>query len=243
MWLHLDDPTLNMFPALASSLQTLAGIQPRLAAMGCDTYPRIHDTRTQYTYTHCSIRLSRFAAITMYGWHIITVVVRLERCLGHLLFEAAHTPASPPVCPPHPGSPVLHNTSKPPVQKHPQRASDRCPQNVTPGTRGIMPQALDHIMSCDLRLCCRYDVGGKVTFQLGCYPGAGARYVRHRDASASCPTRRATAICYLNPTWDPLVRPPTLSSVELCVLWLHERAGNTLLPRQIFRSHVLALNC
>ncbi|KAG2482984.1 hypothetical protein HYH03_018110 [Edaphochlamys debaryana] len=49
-----------------------------------------------------------------------------------------------------------------------------------------------------------YDVGGKPTFQLACYPSGGARYVRHADASVSCPTRTMTAIVYLNtPEWDP----------------------------------------
>lgn len=44
-----------------------------------------------------------------------------------------------------------------------------------------------------------FDVGGRPSFQLACYPGGGARYVRHRDASASVPYRAVTAILYLNP--------------------------------------------
>lgn len=44
-----------------------------------------------------------------------------------------------------------------------------------------------------------YDVGGRVTCQLACYPGGGTRYVRHRDASATVPHRTVTALCYLNP--------------------------------------------
>ncbi|GLC55882.1 hypothetical protein PLESTB_001039600 [Pleodorina starrii] len=49
-----------------------------------------------------------------------------------------------------------------------------------------------------------YPVGGRPTYQLACYPGGGARYVRHADASVSCPTRTLTAICYINePDWEP----------------------------------------
>ncbi|KAG2425670.1 hypothetical protein HXX76_013512 [Chlamydomonas incerta] len=51
-----------------------------------------------------------------------------------------------------------------------------------------------------------HDVGGSTTYQLALYPGGGARYVRHADASLSCPTRAVTAIVYLNePDWDPQV--------------------------------------
>eukprot|EP00798_Chlamydomonas_sp_ICE-L_P021623 gene21623-28626_t len=46
-------------------------------------------------------------------------------------------------------------------------------------------------------------VGGSTTYQLACYPGGGARYVRHSDATKiSCPSRCITAICYLNADWD-----------------------------------------
>ncbi|KAI7838991.1 hypothetical protein COHA_007231 [Chlorella ohadii] len=48
-----------------------------------------------------------------------------------------------------------------------------------------------------------HDVGGRPSFQLACYPGGGARYVRHRDASASVPYRAVTAILYLNTDWVP----------------------------------------
>ncbi|GFR46697.1 hypothetical protein Agub_g8316, partial [Astrephomene gubernaculifera] len=49
-----------------------------------------------------------------------------------------------------------------------------------------------------------WDVVGRPRFQLACYPGAGARYVRHADASPTCPSRRVTAIVYLNePDWQP----------------------------------------
>jgi len=41
------------------------------------------------------------------------------------------------------------------------------------------------------------------TIQLAHFPGAGTRYVKHHDALAGDPTRRATAILYLNPDWVP----------------------------------------
>ena len=41
------------------------------------------------------------------------------------------------------------------------------------------------------------------TIQLARFPGAGTRYVRHHDALTGDPTRRATAILYLNPDWVP----------------------------------------
>lgn len=37
--------------------------------------------------------------------------------------------------------------------------------------------------------------------QAACYPGAGARYVRHLDTFRGDPRRRFTAILYLNPGW------------------------------------------
>lgn len=45
---------------------------------------------------------------------------------------------------------------------------------------------------------------------VACYPGHGARYVRHCDNSCDaghgdrCNGRRLTAILYLNPTWQPV---------------------------------------
>ncbi|GAB4817949.1 hypothetical protein N2152v2_004995 [Parachlorella kessleri] len=60
-----------------------------------------------------------------------------------------------------------------------------------------------------------YDVGGRPTCQLGCYPGGGARYVRHRDASLTCSYRTVTAMVYLNPGWRPD------HGGELCVYHLH----------------------
>eukprot|EP00877_Chromochloris_zofingiensis_P015121 jgi/Chrzof1/9863/Cz04g18220.t1 len=46
-----------------------------------------------------------------------------------------------------------------------------------------------------------YDVDGRISYQLACYPGHGARYVRHCDASPSSPNRSITAILYLNQSW------------------------------------------
>lgn len=72
----------------------------------------------------------------------------------------------------------------------------------------------------------RLDVGGKVTFQLALYPGGGSRYARHSDASATCPTRRLTAILYLNPAWAAQVsRPctPTFTWVVYGNAWRFER--------------------
>ncbi len=39
--------------------------------------------------------------------------------------------------------------------------------------------------------------------QLACYPGGGARYARHLDTFRGSTNRRITAICYLNPGWEP----------------------------------------
>ncbi len=39
--------------------------------------------------------------------------------------------------------------------------------------------------------------------QLACYPGDGARYAAHHDTFAGNPSRRVTAIVYLNPGWRP----------------------------------------
>lgn len=52
---------------------------------------------------------------------------------------------------------------------------------------------------------CRFDVSGRFSCQLACYPGKGARYVRHTDASSSAPDRTVTALLYLNPEWDAQV--------------------------------------
>jgi SM-20-related protein len=45
---------------------------------------------------------------------------------------------------------------------------------------------------------------GRFDVQLARYAGAGESYQRHRDAFTSGPaSRRLTAICYLNPDWQP----------------------------------------
>ncbi len=44
---------------------------------------------------------------------------------------------------------------------------------------------------------------GKFDLQLALYPGGGARYARHFDAFPRQSNRRATAIYYANPEWEP----------------------------------------
>lgn len=52
-----------------------------------------------------------------------------------------------------------------------------------------------------------YDVGGRPTFQLGCYPGGGARYVRHRCGSWPLPILQDGAYCgLLVPKLEPNLR-------------------------------------
>eukprot|EP00879_Flechtneria_rotunda_P018527 GHRR01019440.1.p1 GENE.GHRR01019440.1~~GHRR01019440.1.p1 ORF type:complete len:449 (+),score=168.94 GHRR01019440.1:347-1693(+) len=50
-----------------------------------------------------------------------------------------------------------------------------------------------------------YDVSGRCSIQLACYPGAGARYARHADASDAVPGRTVSALLYLNSDWDAQV--------------------------------------
>eukprot|EP00878_Enallax_costatus_P015673 GHUV01016418.1.p1 GENE.GHUV01016418.1~~GHUV01016418.1.p1 ORF type:complete len:158 (+),score=45.13 GHUV01016418.1:1213-1686(+) len=47
-----------------------------------------------------------------------------------------------------------------------------------------------------------FDVSGRCSVQLACYPGGGARYVRHAGASAAIPDRTVTALLYLNTDWN-----------------------------------------
>ncbi len=68
--------------------------------------------------------------------------------------------------------------------------------------RGCFLSAVPLPPSCARTVPYRYDVGGRPTYQLACYPGGGARYVRHADASVSCPSRTVTAIVYLTAEWD-----------------------------------------
>lgn len=44
---------------------------------------------------------------------------------------------------------------------------------------------------------------GAMELQLACYPGGGVGYDWHRDAFRGPRNRRVTAICYLNPGWEP----------------------------------------
>lgn len=44
---------------------------------------------------------------------------------------------------------------------------------------------------------------GKFDLQLALYPGGGARYARHFDTFPGQSNRRATAIYYANPGWEP----------------------------------------
>src|SRR6185295_11601544 len=77
--------------------------------------------------------------------------------------------------------------------------------------------------------------------QVARYPGAGARYVRHRDAFGGPESRRVSAILYLNPTWTPadggLLRLHTgAGAVDLeprldrLVVFLSERLEHEVLP-------------
>ncbi|BDA44136.1 probable Egl nine homolog 3 at N-terminal half [Coccomyxa sp. Obi] len=80
--------------------------------------------------------------------------------------------------------------------------------------------AADHLLDLqqDLALW-GYDVGGRPSIQLSMYPGDGARYVRHTDASDSVPTRTVTAILYLNPGWDPATNGGQLCIYHLAHKW------------------------
>jgi hypothetical protein len=73
----------------------------------------------------------------------------------------------------------------------------------------LLTQDAEQLLLC---AACRYDVGGRISCQLACYPGKGARYVRHTDASASAPDRSVTALLYLNPDWDAQVGSGTVSA-------------------------------
>jgi Rps23 Pro-64 3,4-dihydroxylase Tpa1-like proline 4-hydroxylase len=54
----------------------------------------------------------------------------------------------------------------------------------------------------ELNAGCNFD-SHKTQTQLACYPGNGARYVRHLDAARDSPNaqRRLTLIVYFNPEW------------------------------------------
>eukprot|EP00887_Chlorella_sp_A99_P005631 scaffold1.g5631.t1 len=63
-----------------------------------------------------------------------------------------------------------------------------------------------------------FNVRGRPTCQVACYPGGGARYVRHSDwQPVTAPHRTATALVYLtSPGWDP-----THDGGALCVYGHH----------------------
>jgi len=88
--------------------------------------------------------------------------------------------------------------------------------------------------------------------QLACYPGGGARYAAHRDALAGDRSRRVTAICYLNPQWNPATDGGALRAttpdgpVELdpildrLVVFLSDRVEHEVLPTYAPRYAVTA---
>ncbi|KAK9819250.1 hypothetical protein WJX81_000875 [Elliptochloris bilobata] len=70
--------------------------------------------------------------------------------------------------------------------------------------RAALAAALGLLLAVQRRLVAGgCDAGGSTSFQVACYPGNGACYERHADASPSAPARCATAVLYLNPgPWD-----------------------------------------
>lgn len=82
---------------------------------------------------------------------------------------------------------------------------------------------------------------GKFDLQLALYPGGGARYARHFDAFPGQSNRRATAIYYANPEWEPahggvLRLYPEGAPVDVepvldrLVVFLSERIEHEVLP-------------
>lgn len=67
-----------------------------------------------------------------------------------------------------------------------------------------VPQ-LDHVVSVKLPSMVA-ELSGSTLYRLSamaaCYPGGGARYVRHID-NPNNNGRKLTAILYLNPSWEP----------------------------------------
>jgi SM-20-related protein len=81
----------------------------------------------------------------------------------------------------------------------------------------------------------------RFSVQLACFPGDGARYVRHKDAIAGRGLRRATAIVYLNSGWEPAhggalraFEPAGVVDVEprldRLVIFLADRLEHEVLP-------------
>jgi [Skp1-protein]-hydroxyproline N-acetylglucosaminyltransferase len=64
--------------------------------------------------------------------------------------------------------------------------------------RPLLAALIDKVQGLRLYLTqMGYDVSGRSTFQLACYPGGGSGYVRHSDSSESAKGRTLTAIVYL----------------------------------------------
>jgi SM-20-related protein len=68
--------------------------------------------------------------------------------------------------------------------------------------------AVNKLLDCmqeiqtELNAACAFD-SHESQVQVACYPGGGARYVRHLDAFKGGASRRITAIYYINPAWTP----------------------------------------
>jgi len=56
------------------------------------------------------------------------------------------------------------------------------------------------LLKDELNQACNFDCN-KTQIQLACYPGGGARYVRHLDSFVGGTNRRLTALYYLNTEW------------------------------------------
>jgi SM-20-related protein len=87
--------------------------------------------------------------------------------------------------------------------------------------------------------------------QVACYPGGGARYVRHLDAFPGQSNRKLTALLYLNPGWAPgdggelrVWLPEGRKDVEpimdRLVLFLSDRLEHEVLPSHALRYTVTA---
>ncbi len=87
--------------------------------------------------------------------------------------------------------------------------------------------------------------------QVACYPGDGARYVRHRDAFRADPQRRLTAIVYLNAgwvlehggalrVWEPAGPREIAPAAGRLVLFLADRLDHAVLPTAVTRRAITA---
>eukprot|EP00462_Mataza_sp_D1_P014498 CAMPEP_0175164966 /NCGR_PEP_ID=MMETSP0087-20121206/26758_1 /TAXON_ID=136419 /ORGANISM="Unknown Unknown, Strain D1" /LENGTH=247 /DNA_ID=CAMNT_0016454159 /DNA_START=30 /DNA_END=773 /DNA_ORIENTATION=+ len=65
-----------------------------------------------------------------------------------------------------------------------------------------LAKALSVLLALQTELNSAVGLGSpKSEIQLACYPGGGARYVRHRDTFPGGPQRKLTLLYYFNPTW------------------------------------------